>query len=173
MTQSPSYNWKVELIGIKYNLDQPDPKRLKNCFDWVCVYPRKNLNHLHNSSIRGNNKFVLRGELIWVFHSANQPSLLSEIQNNRQEREHDVWEQTEAQRKAAAQCEAKEISINHSPNRFPTCVRCLPRNTESHKQLPCSGKTTMITILRHRVTQSRVFGYQTAAMCRTNYPFKA
>lgn len=44
------------------------------------------------------------------------------------------------QRKAAAQCKAKEISINHSPNRFPTCVRCLPRNTESHKQLPCSGK---------------------------------
>lgn len=38
----------------------------------------------------GNNKFVLRGDLIRVFHSANQASLLSETGNNRREGEHDV-----------------------------------------------------------------------------------
>lgn len=45
--------------------------------------------------------------------------------------EHGVWEQAAAQRKAAAQCEAAETSINHSPNWFPTCVRCLPRNSHT------------------------------------------
>lgn len=82
--------------------------------------------------MQGNNKFVHRGQLIWVFHSVNQRSLLSETGNNRREREHDVCEQSEAQRKACTQCEVKESSINHSPNRFSTCVRCLPRNTRSH-----------------------------------------
>ena len=42
--------------------------------------------------MHGNNTFVLRGKLIWVFHSVNQATLLSETGNNRREGEHDVGE---------------------------------------------------------------------------------
>lgn len=66
--------------------------------------------------MQGNNKYALRGQLIWVFHSVNQGSLLSETGSNRREGEHDVCEQSAAQRKASTQCEVKEISINHRPN---------------------------------------------------------
>lgn len=70
--------------------------------------------------------------------------------------EGDVRERTEALRKAAAQCEVGESSINLDPNRFPTCVRCLPRNAQSLKQLHLSGKTVISPPLTHKITQSRV-----------------
>ena len=105
--------------------------------------------------MRGNNTFLLKGKLIWLFHSENQASLLSETRNNRREGEHDVWGQTEAQRKATAQCKAKEISINHGPNWFPTCVRCLPRNRVT-QTAALLWKTITSMTLRHKGTQSRV-----------------